>query len=267
MFYNLAGSMVKVIYPSDYMAESEAKDKTAPMDFYGVTGTKAIINPRRECNVAPHYAVGVSSTGELVFGVLALCGDQQGCGSVAYGDIIAPPTDNQDNSIRWVLAVVEVNCGKGWQRRVWALDENGNVTAEYNAPVLLEVEDSQGNRAYIPIGNPLAAIGATRILLMLGTIAGSIVAWKALDWLSQRERREMVEKVVEAAETHPEVVRLVLHPIAGEAADSQGGGWLDQLKNFIITAGTLAGAIVVILKMQVILEFFRSLIRTFRRER
>lgn len=262
--------MQLVVYPSSYMNEDEARIKLAPFKFSTTDNVKAIVVPDelRNAAISPHYAVGVSSDKKLVFGLLTLCDDQQGCGPVAYGDIIAPryTSDQTQNpvEITWILAVVEVNVGGDWRREVWELDENGNVTRRYNRPVILKVQDDQGHEFYIPVGNPLAAIGgaAASSWLVFGAITViSAVVYKVVDWLEERDKKEMVEQVIQVAQTHPEVARLVLHPIAGEAVDASNGGLMSQLKNFIVTFGSLVFTIVAMLKLKVFVELLRDLFK------
>ena len=259
-----------VFYPSSYMTEENAKHKIFPANVIGVSDVKPIVIPSelRNTAISPHYAVGIDDNKKLVFGLLDICEDQQGCGSVAYGDIIAPASYTENNTtinIKWILAVVEVSYNGDWRREVWELDENGNVVRRFNGPVLLEITDTNGNTAYIPIGNPLAALGAPALLYGAAIIGGSIAAYKLFDWLKEREKRKMIEDITKAGEKNPEIVRLVLHPVAGESVDASNGGLMSKLKDFIVGFGTIGALIVMVLKWQVILEFFRSLRDMFRR--
>ena len=252
--------MVKVHYPSALMTPAEVAARLlAPDGVIGVQDTVCALPPRQDMAVSAQYGIGWDGQRNLYLYAAEYGADQN---APCYGAVAIPKVNDTFEPIAVVVDVMESGW-RDWRREVWVLKYDADAGAyvvdkRLVAPAIITFYDSDGRPVLrVPLGVPVAVIAA----LIIGALAVP-VAWKVFSWLESRERRETVSALARLCESDPAACHYAVASIAAANAEAETGGWLSQLKNYVMGGmAALAGVLVLFFKLQVLLEFLRSLLR------
>lgn len=251
--------MVKVYYPSALLGASSAARKIlAPEDYVGVDSVVCALPPKQDMAVSPQYGVGWDGQRNLYLYAAEYGADQNG---PCYGAVAIPKISDTFEPIAVVVEVMESGW-RDWRREVWVLKYDANAGAyvvdkRLVAPAIITFYDSDNKPILrVPLGVPPLVIAA------LALAVGVPVAWKVFSWLEAREKRETVNALVKLCESDPAACHYAVAGAAAANAEAETGGWLNQLKNYVLGGfAALIAVFVMLFKWQVLLEFLRSLFR------